>query len=121
MEQSSVATMSDYLIADDEAWIDLREGVIATVVGKLESVRYGKPAGNHSEPGIVITFADWSMLAIECDDTAARSVRIPLGRQVAVKVERTEDGLRALAIWDREQRVPIALAEPTHSNVCQVT
>jgi hypothetical protein len=86
---------------DARNWIDLRIGERCTVSGKLTSVGYGSPGT------LLLEFTDWSTLVIECDrprDTKP----IELSSQVHVRAERTEDGLKAVAIWT-EGSVPIPL------------
>jgi hypothetical protein len=82
-------------------WPDMYIGERGTVSGKLSSVGYGSPGT------LLVEFADWSSLVIECDlprDTKP----IELSSQVHVRCERTEDGLKAVAIWT-EGSVPIPL------------
>lgn len=83
--------MTEY-ITDSESWVDLRVGDKATVRGRLDGVLYGMPGH------LVVGFADWTTLHIATD--LPREARpIPLHSDVLVRVERTEDGLHALAIW----------------------
>lgn len=82
------------VITDDESWVDLRVGQACTVVGKLESVGYGSPGT------LIMTFADWSQLVLECENPRAAKP-IPVGTQtpnVRVRAIRTEDGLKATVI-----------------------
>lgn len=84
-----------------ENWIDMGLGTRGTVVGKLTSVGYGSPGT------ILIEFADWGSLVADCDlprDTKP----IALGSTVNLRVMRTEDGMKACAIWT-EGSVPIPL------------
>lgn len=116
--------MPDDPITSDDDLRDLREGAIVTVKGQLESVRYDRARHRNRGrlravrdgmprdlPGIVITFADWSMVHINTvDDDAARSIRIPLREYVTVKARVIDEDmtLEAVAIWT-QGGVPIPL------------
>lgn len=98
-------------ITSDDDLRDLREGAIVTLKGKLENVRYGgdgRSARGEKQnihwPGasLVVTFADWSMVAVNVvDGPTAKGIRIPLSSYVTVKARVIdEDGtLEAIAIW----------------------
>lgn len=96
----------DHLITNDDDWLDLRVGETGTVLGKLESVGYGSPGT------LIITFADWSQLVIECDSPRDAKA-IPLSTQVRVRVRRTEDGLTAIGMIPAAGGVPAPLAAPS--------
>lgn len=114
----------------DENVHEMRVGQIGTIRGKLENVRYGDgkgrrklPSGRETgfplargTPGLVVTLADWSMIAAGIIDTCtAKSIRIPLGTYVAVKVQCiNEDAeLMAIAIWELgDNPVPMPLGVP---------
>lgn len=94
--------MSD-TITDADAWLEVRVGESCTVLGMLEHVGFGNPGH------LVITFADWSQLVVDC--ARPRDVApIPLTVQVYVRAERTEDGLRATSIRT-QGGVPIPLVD----------
>lgn len=115
--------MTEDRITDAEAWLELREGETATVVGKLGGVAFNN---GH----IVVRFADWTEMLIDTPDRGARHLfeerpgwelasnrnlprlaqRIKANSYVHVRVERTEDGLRGLAIWT-QGGVPIPLTD----------
>lgn len=96
-----------HVITDDESWLDLRLGEPCTVVGKLESVGYGSPGT------LIITFADWSQLVLEADNTAAlRGFSLHDRTDVRVRAIRTEDGLKATVVL-REGSVPVPLNHNT--------
>lgn len=84
---------------DNDNWVDLRVGETGLVLGRLIAVQFGDNAG-HNDPSLTIEFADWSMFPIDCD--RPRDIaHIPIGTQTYVRVERTEDGLKAQAVWER--------------------
>lgn len=79
----------------------LRVDEVATIRGRLENIRFG--VVGRTDPSLAITFPDWSMVFVALRDyRTAKSISIPLGTSVSVKVRCIdEDGeLLALAIWD---------------------
>jgi len=93
-------TPIDYM-TDADSWLDMDVGDHAIVLAHIESAG-GGPGGS-----IMVSFADWSNLVIHSDNAA---LIFPLLKQglVRIKVERTEDGLEAIAAW-REGGAPIPL------------
>lgn len=67
-------------------WLDLKDGDEAIAAGRLDMV---------GTPGIIITFANWSQLAIESDDSDRLAPLV--GKDIRLVVTRTEDGLFATA------------------------
>lgn len=86
----------------DDAWETLRDGESLLVRGKLESVAFGRkdPRGSRpwGEPSVTISFADWSMAALDCDHPHNLKP-IPLSTYVTVRAVRVDDGLKAIAVW----------------------
>lgn len=114
---------------DDTNVHEMRVGQIGTVKGMLENVRYGgamlgargekQNLSWGADPSLCIAFSDWGMLFIALRDYAtARSISIPLGAYVCVKVQCiNEDAeLMALAIWEPGKGNILPLGEPWKRN-----
>lgn len=76
--------MSLPIISDDESWLDLRLGQKGLVKGLLEYV---------GPDGFTIQFADWSRLAVDCEDYFELQ-RLEC-EDIEIVVTRTEDGVSA--------------------------
>jgi hypothetical protein len=76
--------MPDLPRINSDDWIDLDDGEDAIVVATVYS---------SDRNGLVVSFSDWTLLAIDAD----RRCNIPVGEPIEIEVTRTEDGLYASA------------------------
>lgn len=91
-------------------WHEMSVGSTGTICAKLTSVGFGAPGT------LVLTDADWQDLIIACD-LPREAKPIKLSSYVFVRVERIEDGLDAIAIWEPGS-VPIPVRLPdTHRHI----
>lgn len=68
-------------IHNDDDWLDLRTGERATLTGNIQ----------RGATGLTITFSDWSQIFVESQ------AELPSGYGT-ITVERTENGLREIAV-----------------------
>jgi len=76
-------------IHSDDDWLDLREGERAHVIGRLDGpLKVGASS-------LVVSLADWSLLAIDLIDAEGAPTRIEDGQKLVITVSTTENGLQA--------------------------
>lgn len=92
-------------ITDSDSWLDMRVGETATVLGRFDGI-------NISYATLQVSFADWSTTVINCrkPNIVVLQGGVKMRDYVNVRVERTEDGLEAIALW-KPNSVPIPLRD----------
>jgi hypothetical protein len=71
-------------ITNDSDWLELGDGELGTVIGKVFSC-----GPRH----ITVTFSDWSQLYIPIEDGPLMSPPFDKGQCIKLHIERTEDGV----------------------------
>lgn len=83
-------------LIDAENWVDLRVGETGTMIARRASI---SPAVGHTGAGLVtVAFPDWELMTLDCDDLGALRPDVDM-TYYHWRVRRTEDGLKALAVW----------------------